>query len=71
MNLGLGSKRKRRKVVHTGYPTDLLVEKVKKVWWMAKGGEVDLSLGRKRKQSEGCWGTTQMRTNRSRFHVLT
>ena len=27
MNLGLGSKRKRGKVVDTGYPTDLLVEK--------------------------------------------
>ena len=47
MNLGLGSKRKRGKVVDTGYPTGLLVEKTKKAWWMAKGGggEVDLSLG--------------------------
>ena len=27
MNLGLGSKRKRGKVVDTGYPADLLVEK--------------------------------------------
>ena len=27
MNLGLGSKRKRGKVVDTGYPTGLLVEK--------------------------------------------
>ena len=39
MNLGLGSKRKRGKVVDTGYPTGLLVEKAKKAWWMAKGGE--------------------------------
>ena len=31
MNLGLGSKRKRGKVVDTGYPTGLLVEKGKKV----------------------------------------
>ena len=31
MNLGLGSKRKRGKVVDTGYPTGLLVE-------MTKGG---------------------------------
>ena len=38
MNLGLGSKRKRVKVVDTGYPTGLLVEKMKKAWWMAKGG---------------------------------
>ena len=38
MNLGLGSKRKRGKVVDTGYPTGLLVEKTKKSWWMAKGG---------------------------------
>ena len=38
MNLGLGSKRKRGKVVDTGYPTGLLVEKKKKAWWMAKGG---------------------------------
>ena len=38
MNLGLGSKRKRGKVVDTGYPTGLLVEKTKKAWWMAKGG---------------------------------
>ena len=38
MNLGLGSKRKRGKVVDTGYPTGLLVEKAKKAWWMAKGG---------------------------------
>ena len=37
MNLGLGSKRKRGKVVDTGYPTGLLVEKTKKAWWMAKG----------------------------------
>ena len=39
MNLGLGSKRKRGKVADTGYPFGLLVEKVKKAWWMAKGGE--------------------------------
>ena len=45
MNLGLGSKRKRGKVVDTGYPTGLLVEKTKKAWWMEKVGEVDLSLG--------------------------
>ena len=32
MNLGLGSKRKRGKVVDTGYPTGLLVEKTKKAW---------------------------------------
>ena len=38
MNLGLGSKMKRGKVVDTGYPTILLVEKAKKAWWMAKGG---------------------------------
>ena len=38
MNLGLGSKRKWGKVVDTGYPTGLLVEKTKKAWWMAKGG---------------------------------
>ena len=38
MNLGLGSKRKQGKVVDTGYPTGLLVEKAKKAWWMAKGG---------------------------------
>ena len=38
MNLGLGSKRKRGKVVDTGYPTVLLVEKAKRAWWMAKGG---------------------------------
>ena len=38
MNLGLGSKRKRGKVVDTGYPTSLLVEETKKAWWMAKGG---------------------------------
>ena len=38
MNLGLGSKRKRGKVVDTGYPTGLLVVKAKKAWWMAKGG---------------------------------
>ena len=38
MNLGLGSKRKRGKVVDTGYATGLLVEKTKKAWWMAKGG---------------------------------
>ena len=38
MNLGLGSKRKRGKVVDTGYPTGLLVEKTKKAGWMAKGG---------------------------------
>ena len=38
MNLGLGSKRKRGKVVDIGYPTGLLVEKMKKAWWMAKGG---------------------------------
>ena len=38
MNLGLGSKRKCGKVVDTGYPTGLLVEKAKKAWWMAKGG---------------------------------
>ena len=34
-------------------------------------GEVDLSLGRKRKETEGCWGTMQMRMSRSRFPVLT
>ena len=38
MNLGLGSKRKWGKVVDTGYPTGLLVEKAKKAWWMANGG---------------------------------
>ena len=38
MNLGLGSKRKRGKVVDTGYPIGLLVENMKKAWWMAKGG---------------------------------
>ena len=38
MNLGLGSKRKRGKVVDTDYPTGLLVEKTKKAWWIAKGG---------------------------------
>ena len=38
MYLGLGSKRKRGKVVDTGYPTGLLVEKAKKAWCMAKGG---------------------------------
>ena len=38
MNLGLGSKRKQGKVVDTGYPTGLLVEKTKNAWWMAKGG---------------------------------
>ena len=38
MNLGLGSKRKRGKVVDSGYPTGLLAEKAKKGWWMAKGG---------------------------------
>ena len=38
MNLGLGSKRKRGKVVDTGYPTGLLVEKRKEAGWMAKGG---------------------------------
>ena len=38
MNLGLGSKRKHAKVVDTGYPTGLVVEKTKKAWWMAKGG---------------------------------
>ena len=38
MNLGFGFKRKRGKVVDTGYPTVLLVEKAKKAWWMAKGG---------------------------------
>ena len=38
MKLGLGSKRKRGKVVDTGYPTSLLVEKAKKSWWIAEGG---------------------------------
>ena len=38
MNLGLGSMRKRGKVVDTGYPTSLLVEKTKNAWWMVKGG---------------------------------
>ena len=38
MNLGLGSKRKRGKVVDIGYPTGHLVEKTKKSWWMVKGG---------------------------------
>ena len=38
MNLGLGSKRKRGKVVDTGYATGLLVEKMKKALWMEKGG---------------------------------
>ena len=38
MNLGLGSKRKLGKVVDTGYPTSLLVEKTRRAWWMAKGG---------------------------------
>ena len=38
MNRGLGSKRKRGKVVDTGYPTGLLVKTAKKAWWMAKGG---------------------------------
>ena len=38
MNLGLGSTRKWGKVVDTGYPTSLLVEKTKKAWWMVKGG---------------------------------
>ena len=71
MNLGLGSKRKRGKVVDTGYPTGLLAEKAKKVWWMAKGGESGPVSWSKRKESEGRWETTQMRTNRSRFPVLT
>ena len=38
MNLGLGSKRKQGKVVDTGYPTGLLVEKAKKAWSMARVG---------------------------------
>lgn len=38
MNLRLGSKRKWGKIVDTGYPTGLLVEKAKKAWWMEKGG---------------------------------
>ena len=62
MNLGLGSKRKRGKVVDTGYPTGLLIEKEKKAWWMVKGGGSG---------NDGYWGTTQMRMSRSRFPVLT
>ena len=38
MNLGLGSKRKQGKVVDTGYPTGLLVDKGKKPGWLVKGG---------------------------------
>ena len=55
--------KKRGKVVETGYPTGLLVEKRKKVGCIAKGGgEVlvrywpDRSLGQKRKESEGVLG---------------
>ena len=72
MNLELGSKRKQGKVVDTGYPTGLLVEKMKKAWWMAKGGgKWTYLLVEKRKESDGCWGTTKMRMSRSRFPVLT
>ena len=38
MNLGLGSKRKLGKVLDTGYPTSLLVQKASKSWWIVKGG---------------------------------
>ena len=38
MNLGLGSKRKRGKVVDIGYPTGLLVEKANKVGGIEMGG---------------------------------
>ena len=70
MNLGLGSKRKHGKVVDTGNQS--LGRKGEETMVDGGGwGEVDLSLGQKRKESEGCWGTTQMRTSRSRFPVLT
>jgi len=57
MNLGLDSKRKRGKVVDTGYPTGLLVEKAKKAWWMAKGGgKWTCLLVEKRKKVRGVGG---------------
>ena len=57
MNLGLGSKRKQGKVVDTGYPTGLLVEKAKKAWWMAKGGESGpVSWSKKAKKVRGVGG---------------
>ena len=58
MNLGLGSKRKRGKVVDTSYPTGLLVEKPKKAWWMAKGvrGEWTCLLVKKGKKVRGVGG---------------
>ena len=57
MNLGLGSKRKQGKVVDTGYPTGLLVEKTKKAWWMAKGGgKLTYLLVKKGKKVKGVGG---------------
>ena len=51
MNLGLGSKRKRGKVVDTGYPTGLLVEQAKKAWWIAKvGGSGPVSWSKKERK---------------------
>ena len=61
MNLGLGSKRKRGKVVDTGYPTGLLVEKTKKAWWMAKGGgKWTYLLVEKRKKVTGVGGQRKL-----------
>ena len=71
MNLGLGSKRKQGKVIDIGYPTGLLAEKAKKVWWMAKGGGKWTCLWSKNEIKRGVLGTTQMRTSRSRFPVPT
>ena len=57
MNLGLGSKRKRGKVVDTGYPIGLLVEKTNKAWWMAKGqGKWTYLLVEKGKKVTGVGG---------------
>ena len=57
MNLGLGSKRKQGKVVDTGYPTGLLVEKAKEAWWMAKsGGKWNCLLVEKGKKVTGVGG---------------
>ena len=51
MNLGLGSKRKRGKVVDTGYPTGLLVEKRRKhVGWRWVGGSGPISWFKKERK---------------------
>ena len=57
MNIGVGSKRKQGKVVDTGYPTGLLVEKAKKAWWMAKvGGKWTCLLVKKGKKVRSVGG---------------